>query len=114
MFGHQFLLQHGTKNCSHFYSGNFANGKNNDNTYQKSKDMKSKVRLFQLQVLCSPSIAIEPSTDREAEVIGQLELIRSLGVAADRDMHKWWAEYDQMMGNYTQIRNASICTNPDM
>ena len=70
--------------------------------------------LFQLQVLCSPSIAIESSTDGEAEVMGHLELIRSLGVAADRDMHKWWAEYDQMMGNYTQIRNSSICTDPDM
>ena len=62
----------------------------------------------------SPSIALEPSTAMDTEVMGHLELIRSIGVAADRDMHKWWAEYDQMMGNYTQIRNASICTDPDM
>ena len=62
----------------------------------------------------SPTTAFQPDTDREAEVIGQLEFIKSLGVAADRDMHNWWAEYDLMMGNYTLLRNASICTEPNM
>ena len=70
--------------------------------------------FFSNQVMGSPSVAFEPSTAMDAEVMEHLELIRSLGVAADRDMVKWWAEYDQMMGNYTQIRNASICTDPDM
>ena len=56
----------------------------------------------------------EPSTGNGEEVERQLQMIRSLGDIADRDMHNWWAEYDQMMGNYTQIRNASICTDPDM
>ena len=70
---------------------------------------------IQLQVLCTPTIAFEPGTDREVQVMGQLAKIRSLGVAtSDRDLNNWWAEYDQMMGNYTLLRNASICTDPDV
>merc|ERR1719342_1836411 len=64
-------------------------------------------------VLGSPAIAFEPSTDREAEVMEQVELIRSL-VAADRDMQNWWTEYSLKMGNYTLLRNASICSDPEM
>ena len=62
----------------------------------------------------SPDIAFEPSTDREAEVMEQVELIRSLGIAADRDMQNWWTEYSLKMGNYTLLRNASICSDPEM
>ena len=62
----------------------------------------------------SPDIAFEPSTDREAEVMEQVALIRSRGVAADRDMKNYWTEYDLMMGNYTQMRNDSICSNVTM
>ena len=60
----------------------------------------------------SPDFAFEPSTDREAEVMEQVELIRSRGVAADRDMENWWTEYNETMSNYTQKRNESICSNP--
>ena len=83
----------------------------------KNKPMQIRVKLepsFQLQVLGSPAIAFEPSTDREAEVMEQVELIRSLGVAADRDMQNWWTEYSLKMGNYTLLRNASICSDPEM
>ena len=62
----------------------------------------------------SPDIAFEPSTDREAEVMEQVELIRSRGVAADRDMKNWWTEYNKTMSNYTQKRNESICSNVTM
>ena len=62
----------------------------------------------------SPAIAFEPSTDREAEDMEQMELIRSLDIAADRDMQNWWTEYSLKMGNYTLLRNASICSDPEM
>ena len=44
----------------------------------------------------------------------RLKIIKSLGEAADRDMHFWWDEYDQLMSSYRQKRNASICTDADM
>ena len=59
-------------------------------------------------------IAFEPVGDRQVQLMQELEEMRSLGEAADRDMHKWWEEFDQMMGSYKQKRNDSICTDPDM
>ena len=51
----------------------------------------------------------EPSTGKGEEVVRQLQMIRSLGDIADRDMHNWWAEYDHMMETYRQDKNASLC-----
>jgi len=51
----------------------------------------------------------EPSTGKGEEVERQLQMIRSLGDIANRDMHNWWAEYDQMMETYRQDKNASLC-----
>ena len=62
----------------------------------------------------SANIAFEPSTDREAEVMEQVALIRSRGVAAERDMKNWWTEYNMTMSSYTQNRNESICSNLTM
>ena len=62
----------------------------------------------------SKFFAFEPVGEKQVQVMQELEMIRSLGEVADRDMHKWWEEFDQMMGSYKQKRNDSICTNPDM
>jgi len=50
------------------------------------------------------SIAFEPSEDPNPVAFN----------VVDEDMHNWWAEYDLLMGNYTLIRDASLCTNDNM
>ena len=37
-----------------------------------------------------------------------------MGAAADRDMHAWWDEYEDMMADYKSKRNDSICTEEEM
>ena len=53
-------------------------------------------------------------TDREVEVMREVEMLKSAGAIADRDMHAWWAEYDGMMADYQSKRDGMICTQEDL
>merc|ERR1719309_1017310 len=61
-----------------------------------------------------PMIQCNPMSDREAEVMRKVDLLKSIGAIADRDMHAWWAEFDTMMADYQSKRDAAICTEEDM
>ena len=52
--------------------------------------------------------------DREVEVMREVEMLKSAGAIADRDMHAWWAEYDKDMADYQSKRDGMICTQEDL
>merc|ERR1719308_359779 len=61
-----------------------------------------------------PLIQCNPMTDREVEVMREVEMLKSAGAIADRDMHAWWAEYDKDMADYQSKRDGMICTQEDL
>jgi len=40
--------------------------------------------------------------------------MHSIGNLLNRDMHKWWGEYEELMADYQSKRNISICADPKM
>merc|ERR1712110_1301358 len=56
-------------------------------------------------IQCNPAI--------EVDVMRSVEKIKLARSVADRDMHKWWAEYDVMMADYQSKRDGMICTEED-
>jgi len=60
------------------------------------------------------AINFTPVTEREIEVVRQVQEMLLVKDVGDRDMHKWWEEYAQMMDDYQSQRNGSICTEPQM
>jgi len=58
-----------------------------------------------------PMIQCNPAM--EVDVVRSVEKIKLARAVADRDMHKWWAEYDVMMADYQSKRDGMICTEED-
>ena len=53
-------------------------------------------------------------TDREVEVMREVEMLKSARSITDRDMQQWWTEYDGMMADYKSKRDGMICTKEDL
>jgi len=41
------------------------------------------------------------------------DILASTREVLDRDMQKWWEEYNTKINSYKSIRNESLCTNPE-
>merc|ERR1712180_369920 len=67
------------------------------------------------KIECNPSlIQNEIDIEREADLMRQVDFFKSAKNAADRDMHKWWAEYEEMMDDYKdEFNTSSICTDSE-
>merc|ERR1712212_166627 len=79
---------------------------------QKTMGRATIIHLVLIAIV--PLIKCQPTSSIEDEVIRQVEMVKSVRAIADRDMHIWWGEYDNMMADYKSKRNASICTEEEM
>ena len=53
--------------------------------------------------------------EREDGLMRQIDIFKSVTNVADRDMHQWWAEYDEMIDEYkAKLNISSICTDSEM
>ena len=52
-------------------------------------------------------------SNRETEASAAFDILTSTRDALDRDMQKWWQEYTIKLNNYRNIKNESLCNNPE-
>ena len=53
--------------------------------------------------------------NREASAASAaFDILASTREVLDRDMQKWWKEYTTKINSYRDIRNQSLCTNPEV